>query len=403
MNKSFFVAFVAILLLPIAFGETLSERSFAEMGYESFLVEGPQETGCQEVIFIYPEDIAVEDREIYPVASIGIEFGPIQEGKTDVNLSLNQQPVASLSTEDFKCREELCWERLSLPKQFLEEEENSLVVCMGTGNSIMNMLLSNESRIGLYKAADFLDESAFVTRAEKTELVIGEKTTINIVLHNQGSDSAFAEIKFARPLAEDKNAFSVVEGDAYFTGIVGAGEQAKISYVLKPRISATMTLPPAIVYYENEFGELESKFGNLVTLNVRQPERKIEAFIVKEEETVLIGQPIEVQLGIKNVGSDPLYDLSVEIEGDVSISQQKTLIESIKPKETKYLPFTLSGTETGKFAIGCTISYIDQNLSESFCQQSFVEFRQQEIGPEIYAAIFLVAIAVIVYIYIMRS
>ena len=58
------------------------------------------------------------------------------------------------------------------------------------------------------------------------------------------------------------------------------GETVEISYVVKPRVPVHMTLPPAIVYYENEFGEQEAKFSNLVSLDVRQPERKIEAFIV---------------------------------------------------------------------------------------------------------------------------
>ncbi len=401
MNKLFLIAFFAFLLLPAAFGETIFERSFSEMGYEPFLVEGAQKTGCQEVKFIFPE-FGVEGK-IYHIASVGLVLGPIQEGKADVNVSLNNSQIAGLAMQDFKCSEGLCWERVGLPEDKLTREENSLQVCMKTGNSITSILLSSDSKVGLYKAADFLDESAFRMLPEKTSLVIGEKIEIKIVLHNQGSDGTFAEIQYARPLAEDKNAFSVVEGDNYFTGFVEAGEQVEISYVVKPRLAVPMTLPPAIVYYENQFGEQESKFSNLVTLDVREPERKIEAFIVKEEEAALVGQPIEMRLAVKNIGSDPLYDLSVELQADLSISQQEKEIAAIQPKETRFLPFTVSSLEAGKFPIGCTVTYLDLNVSESHCQNSFALFSQPGIGLEIYAGLALVAIAVIVYLYIMKT
>lgn len=410
MNKLTLICLVAFLLLPAASGESLFERSFAEMGYEDFLVEGAQKRGCQPILFLYPDNIDIQGEEIYPIASIGLLLGPVQQGKIDVNVSLNGNRIAALSILDFKCaaktccgRKSLCWERLALLKSLLQEEENTLEVCLGTGNSITSILLSGESKVGLHKAADFSGENAFRVQAEKNDLVIGEKTTIRILLHNQGSASTTAKIEFARPLAEDKNAFSVVEGDTYFTGVVKAGEEVEISYVVKPRVAAYMTLPPAIVYYENEFGELESMFSNLVSLNVREPDRKIEAFIVKEEENAFVGQSIEMRLAVKNVGSDPLYDLSVDLVGEVSISQQERGIAAIQPKETRYLPFTVSSPEAGKFPIGCTVTYLDLNVSESHCKDSFVLFALPSIGPEIYAGIALVAIAVAVYIYLMKS
>jgi hypothetical protein len=274
---------------------------------------------------------------------------------------------------------------------------------MQTGNSITRILLSDESKIGLYKTADFSGKSDFQMVAEKTDLVIGEKTTISIILHNDGSDLTAAEIKFARPLAEDKNAFSVVEGDTYFTGIIKAGETKEISYVIKPRIATQMTLPPAIVYYKNEFGETEQKFSNLVTLRVREPERKVEAFIVKNSESTLVGQPVQMTVAIKNVGRDPVYDLSLDMQSNADLSQNETEIGTLMPKETKYLPFTAMSSMAGNYPIGCTVTYNDANIVESKCLNSFVEIVQQGISPAIYIGIILIAVALIVYIYIMHG
>jgi len=401
MNKLIFIALTALLVMPLAVGETVFERSFAEMGYESFLVDGAQKRGCQEVNFLFPETLT--EGKIYPIASIGLELGPIQEGKIDVNATLNGEKVAGLELQDFKCQGEKCWERLALPEEKLLEQENSLEICLGTGNAITSITLSNESTVGIYQTAEFSDESSFVVEVESTNLIMGEKTTVKILLHNQGSGSTFVRIEYARPVAEDKNSYSVVEGDNYFSGIINAGETVEISYVVKPRKAVHMTLPPAIVYYENEFGETESRFSNLVELEVREPEKKIEAFFVKEKEAVFVGQQIAMKLVIKNIGLSTLQDFRISLVGDTDFSQTEHYISTIMAKETRELAFTASSLETGKFQLGCEVSYVDQSAEESQCQPSFVEFKEQETNPLIYVAVAFVAIAVIVYIYIMKS
>lgn len=403
MNKFLAIALLAIFFAQFACAETVFERSFKEMGYGGFSLDGPLVEGCTEVTFIFPEGKA-EIKENYSIASIAAEFSPVNEKKADLNVFLNNSKIAELTQNDFKCSKSLCWERLFLPKGLLKEEKNSLRICMKTGHSIIRMKLSDESKIGLYKTADFSGKSDFRMIAEKTELVIGEKTEISIILHNGGSDLTAAEIKFARPLAEDKNAFSVVEGDTYFReGTIKAGETIKIIYVVKPRVAATMTLPPAIVYYKNEFLEQESKFSNLVTLNVREPERKVEAFIVKTSESALVGQPVEMALAVKNVGRDPVYDLSIDMQSNADLAQDSSEIGTLLPKETKYIPFTAMSGMAGKFPIGCTIVYNDTNSVESKCLDSFVEFLPQEISPAIYGGIVLIAVALIAYAYIMHG
>lgn len=403
MNKCFFAIIIALAALPIASGETLFERNLGEMGYESLAIEGAQKTACQEIKFVYPTEIDFLDKEISPIASIGLEIGPVQEGKMDANVFLNGQGISTqVERKDFKCTGKKCWERITLPKETLKKEENTLKICLTTGNSISRITLLKESGIGLYKTADFSEENSFTMQAEKTEIVIGEKTEIKILLHNQGGALTNAKIQFARPLAEDKNAFSIVEGDTYFEGEIGPGEEIEITYVVKPRIAVHMTLPPAIVYYENAFGEEESKFSNLVPLNVREPERKIEAFIVKEQENAFVGEPITLKIAVKNVGSDPLYNLDLEIDSEARISQKNKKIEAIQPKETKYLSFNASSLEAGKTPINCKVTYLDINVSESLCQSSFVEFKHHQIDPAIYAGLILVAIAIAAYVYITK-
>ena len=401
MNKLYLLFGVILLLSPVCFGEALFEREFGEMGHEAFLIEGAEKTGCKEVIFLFPEGIDITNTEVYPIASIGLEQGPVQEGKFDVNANLNDVNLAILNEKDFMCSEGTCWERIIIPKKMLLEEENRLEICLGTGNTITSLNLVSKSKIGLYKSEDFSGENAFRAIAEKNELVRGEKTRINMLLHNQGSAPSTVEIKFARPLAEDKNAFSVVEGKTYFTGVVKPGEIIEISYVVKPKISTYFALPPAIVYYKNVFGETESKFTNPVFLSVREPETKIEAFIVKDAEEAFVGENIGMKIAIKNVGNDPLYDLAVKIESEIS-PEGTRVIEAINPKETVYVEFNGNSFEAGKYSVGCIISYIDLNAEKNSCIESFVEFKERGIGPEVFAGLALVIVAVIIYVYITR-
>ncbi len=401
MNKLLATIFLFSLLAASASAAPLFERTFAEMGYGNFAVEEAEQTGCQNLQFILPE--LKTTVRTYPIASLGFELHPVQEGIIDLNISLNGELIAQLDAEDLRCNEGICWHRLWLPEEKGEWiAENALHACIGTGNSITRIVLSNQSKIGLYQTADFRSKSAFRVEAEKTQLVIGEKTKIKISIHNQGSAAAGVEMKFARPVAEDKPAFSVVEGKNYFEGSIDAGEQKEIAYIIKPRKAIQMTLPPAIIYYKNEFGEQESKFSNLVTLQVREPERKVEVFLVKGKETAIVGQAIDLQLAVRNVGRDPLFDLSVETTLPAGLSfaaEPEKEIIALPPNQTQLLSFSVISSSEGRFPIGCKIVYTDLNAEESKCQDSYIVFQQPGISPMIYGGIGLALIAVIVFIY----
>ncbi|RLG17967.1 hypothetical protein DRN67_04685 [Candidatus Micrarchaeota archaeon] len=403
MNKLYLSAFFAVLIASAAGAETLFERSFQQMGYGVFAVEGAGETGCTEIPFLFPADINALAEGIYPIASVGVEFWPVRHGTADLNVYLNGDKIAGLVVGDFKCSARGCWERLFLPQEKLLQEENTLRVCMQASDSITKLTLLNNSMVGLYKTADFLRDGAFQMLAEKQEVVIGEKVKITVLLHNKGSASAFAEVRHARKLAEDKNAFFVVEGKTSFKGFVKAGEQIEFSYVIKPRVLGSITPPPAVLYYKNEFGEEEAIFSNLTPVAVREPERKVEAFIVKQVEVGRAGKAIELQLAVKNVGSDPLYDLVVELQLPQELHFVKAAqreINALQPNQTELLPFSVASSSEGRFAIGCTVEYVDLNVTESKCSDSSVEFKEPEISPTLYVGMGLTILAVLIYLYL---
>ncbi|MBN2066926.1 MAG: hypothetical protein JW744_00480 [Candidatus Diapherotrites archaeon] len=401
MNKWIFIAAIAVLIAGNAAGLGLFERSFQDMGYESFSVQGANKRSCTEIEFLFPQDINAMDSEIYPIASLGFELGPVQ-GQIDANAHLNGSRVAGLGIEDLKCSSGQCWERLALPKDALLKEENTLRVCIKTSNSVVEAVLLDSSAVGLYRTADFSKEDAFRVEAEKKDVLIGERVRINVSIHNYGSDTALAEVRYARRLAEDKNAFVVVEGTAYFEGTVKQNETREFSYEIKPRVLGSITMPPAILYYENEFGEGEQKFANLVQINVREPEIKVDAFLAKSRETAPVSEPIELELAVRNQGKDTLYGLAVELElpqGLELLGQPETSIEALAPGQTELIKFRVSSTSAGKFPIGCKIEYVDLNAEETFCRDSFVAFEEPGISPLIYGGIAMAVIALAVYLY----
>jgi len=406
LHKGIFLLLI-IALAGSGAGKTLFARSFVEMGYQDFTVDGPNRSACTTAKFLLPADVNAESPAAYPILSLAVDFGPVARGAADVNAFLNGEKIAQIAVKDFRCNGALCWERIALPKEKLNLlGENSIDACLETTDSVAKAVLKGESMIGLYNTADFSGGNAFAASAQKESLVIGEKTKITLSLHNRGSAAAFAEIRHARPVASDKNVFFVVEGDTRAETFVKAGETASISYIIKPRVAGKIRMPPPIVYYKNEFGEEEQQFGNVIELDIREPERKIEAFIVKQKEANTAGTKIDLLLAVKNVGRDALYDLAADLKlpAELLLLQQPEIwIPEIEPQATVYIPFSVSSGKAGKFQVNCTVTYTDANITETKCENSFVEFNEGSISPIIYIGAIMLIIGVGAYAYIMRG
>ncbi len=402
MNKWHLVFLLLILFANSAFGAMVFERSFGEMGHDALVVEGPGERACLEIPFVFPQDVNFMAGENYPIASLQLQLLPVRGKNFYVDVKLNDENVGTFFTESFFCQEE-CWLRVFLPKELLEEVENELKVCLKNSADVSESVLGKESMIGIYHTVDFFREDAFEETVERSEIVIGEKVKITMLLHNDGSASSFVEMKHARALAEDKEAFVVVDGNTYFKGFVKPGETVAITYTIKPRVLGPISLPPAIVYYSNEFGEPQQRFGKMVTINVKEPERKVNAFVVKESEINRVGTTTQLQLAVKNNGRDPLFNLGIHLtlpEGLSLIEEPDGLIDVLQPDETRYLDFSARALQPGEYKIGCSVTYIDLNASESKCEQLTLLFEEQEIPAELWIGLALVIIAVVVYLYI---
>ncbi|MDD5163325.1 MAG: NEW3 domain-containing protein [Candidatus ainarchaeum sp.] len=413
MKVKLLLACLLILLFAgFASAETVFEKNFQELGYQNFSVDSPGSTACTFVDFGFPSDQNAFSNGNYPILSLNSDFSPVASEAAKIDVNINNAPLAEKKTTEFKCNGTECWSRIWLPKENLLEGTNRLDICLHASNSTASINLKNSSKIGLYKTAQFGKQypfktaDYFTTTADKSEMVIGDTTKVTVNLHNAGSGPAEIELKYARPIAEEKKAFVFIEGKAYAQGTIEPGSDIKIDYVIKPRVIGSITLPPAAVYYTNEFGEQEVIFSGQATIKIREPEKKVDAFIEKEKEINQLGQTVPLVLNVTSRGKDRLYNIEASIIAPPGISitgtQTKT-IETIAPGETIQLSFDATASQAGTFDIGCKLVYSDFNFAESKCENSKLVFEQPGIGLEIIAVIILVIIGIAVYVYIMKS
>jgi hypothetical protein len=413
MFKKIFLAFCLLaFFVQIASAETVFEKNFQDLGYSNFSIDSPNSTACTFIEFDFPSDYNIFAKENYPILSLNADFLPVASEAAKLDVNINGVPVAETKSTEFKCADNQCWRRIWLPKENLASGTNRADICLHSSNSTAAINLKNASKIGLYKTAQFgksypfTTADYFVTTADKDEIVIGDKVKITVSLHNAGSGPADIELKYARPIAEEKKAFVFIEGKAYAQKTIAPGTGIKIDYVIKPRVLGSITLPPAAVYYVNEFGEDEAIFSSQATIKVRDPEKKIDAFIGKEKEIYQLGQTVPLTLNVTSRGKDRLHNIEVSINTppEISILGDKTrTIETIASGETIQFNFDATASQAGSFDIGCKLVYPDLNYAEIKCENSKLVFEQPGISLEIIAVIVLVIIGIAVYIYIMKS
>ncbi len=404
--KNALILFLALaMLVSQVSAATVFERSFQEMGYNDFELQGAQKSGCTGIKFVFPEEVEFLTGENNVIVSLNMGLFPIKGKNFYVEVRPNLRETGTYTTENLVCAE-TCWLRATLPKETLKEGENELDICLNNSVDVTKSVLYNKSTVGVYKTANFSAEDSFIEIAEKENLVLGEKTKITLLLHNKGGDSANVELKHARPLAEYKDAYVVVEGSTQFSGKINAGETVRVEYTIKPEVIGSISLPPAILYYDNEFGEKQQKFAKMTTIRVAEPEVKVNAFVIKEKEINKAGDTVSGRIAVKNEGQDTLSNLRVYIdiaEGLSLIEEPGTLIDTLQPGETKYLEFNARAVLPGEYAIGCKVSYSALGAKETNCNKSTFIFEKPEIPLDLFAGLLLVGIAIVTYLFIQFS
>jgi len=409
--RLFFVVLLVLLLANAAFATVLEEVPFNTLGHEDFIIEGTNQSNCTEIEFFNFSDL---NNAINPVLSLHVEFLPIQSKDSQVTIFLNSQykELAELRGTDFHDG----WARVEVDNNKLMEK-NMLKVCGKTSQAVTGLQIKSDSLIGFYLKPDFRKENAFTLSVPEKSIKLGEEFEVKATLHNYGEVGTALLLKYRREeLERETPETELVRGDTRLDAFVpkcserdsnGAcispGE-IEFSYFLRPEKAGQISLLPSIAEYTNIFGETEVIESDRPNIFVEEPEKKIRAFIRLEKGTYNAGESADFTLIVSNISTEPVPNVGVFLNAfglEVVQGKRSETIELLQPKESIERSFKVTSNSSGKFDVGCKITYLEEELIESECLAAPIEFKEKSIDLGIVAGAFLFIVGAAVFIYIM--
>ena len=409
MKKSVLILAIFVMFAASAAATTYKETTLRNLGYPNFDVEGVGMQKCTGVEFLKTTDLNFETQ---PIFSVHAEFLPVAGKQDEVNVFFNNSldPIAALKPKDFVNG----WARVTMPFAGFEEK-NHINICVRTGDSGNKIVIHNDSIIGYYAKADFEEEGAFYITVTPASPDLLDDFRVDVVLKNYGVEDANVVLKYRKDYLERETPETqLVKGKTILmTRIDGCTERDELgrctnphevtfAYYLRPKIKGMISLLPAVVEYTNPFGETTVLESNRPDVIIREPEIKVKAFVQIPDQEIIEGQNIGAIIIVTNEGARTLQNIEVKVLNNrLGLGgSDKALIDVLEGKETKEFPFTLKAIESGKQEIGCTITYLDQNLLKTGCTSAVVEVKKPYIPIEVIAGALLTIAAAAFFAYL---
>jgi uncharacterized cupredoxin-like copper-binding protein len=395
--KKTVVALALVLLAVAASAETITQSSFQTLGFEALENNAPNESKCQN--FVLFKDLNKNTDEFFTVVSLHALFEPIASADANITVFLNSETEALASGKATEFRNN--WLRIRLPNEKLREQ-NTLKICLNNSSSTVRTVVETDSLYGTYKMAEFTPEN-FVKTVSTNKPQWGQEFTLTVSLQNTGSEKADVLIQYEKPGISFKH-LAFLKGETEFNGSIEPGETASFSYTMKSTKVGPFTLPAAIVFFTNEFGEEEKLVSNYPVIEVKEPDIKIQAVVLNKttEKKLVPGKEIPLEVLLTNYGQFEISNIALilpEQEGMVLNGQRNQTIPSLKPGENKTVPFTVTPTTAGTYTIGCKLAYLDFEITGVDCESTRVFVENDSFPIEYLGGIGLVIIAILVYLY----
>jgi len=416
MKKSYVTLCIVALFVLFSgvSAEVIIESELSELGYSGFGVKGELEEKCVNYILDYPLIEGTPEFNLqYVIFSIHAEFLPQEDRFAEVNVFLNGDvnAVAELNPTAFLGG----WARVELPKKKLRAS-NTVRVCAKTSKETNEITILGDSIIGRYRTLDFPKDVGLTVVVSNRMPTVNERFIVTVTLRNYGSEAADVSLRYRRPnLDERTSEFEIVSGETSWDGTIGACKvrdensfcempaEVSFAYVAKIARAVQFTMLPAIVEYENVFGETVLRESNRVVVDVQVPEISVNPFFATEREKTIVGEVNPIRLVVKNQGQDRLENIDVFFEpgeGLLVFGEEKRRITTIMPGEVVQFDVNVTAEHAGNYKMGCKLQYIDYNAVESDCRELELEFEQGAVDTMIIGGVVLVLIAILVYGYI---
>ncbi|HZX20025.1 MAG TPA: hypothetical protein VFF13_03355 [archaeon] len=400
--------FASIILLSyITVAGTVEEFSFKSQGYQDFYIEGFDSYDCKQYDFVFNSDI---NATVFPIFSLDFEFLPKPGKDAKITVFLNDgNAIAELKPGIEKQTGKT---RIWLPKEKLKSQ-NNIKVCGQTAFTANQVRIVADSTLGIYTTPYFPKENGFVLELEKHSLIVGEPFRMEAIARNYGSEDAQVELTYRRgELEENTPEITILSGKTTNNGVVPKCERRddlgecikpgeyKIVYTASANRAVPFSLLPAIMTFENIFGETSKIETNRPEVEAFEHAHILSAQIFLDNDSPFAGDVIPIVLNVKNIGNVPVSNVVVKLDTGLEVigGESKT-IGVVEPGKTEKVEFSAKGLIEGEYTLGCSVSYNQKTLE---CSEGTVSLEAPSLlSNELLfgLAFVLIAIAVFSYFY----
>ncbi|MBN2126836.1 MAG: hypothetical protein JW703_00415 [Candidatus Diapherotrites archaeon] len=410
MGKKFVLIFFLLLSLSVFAQET--ELVFSDLGYSGIVFDSLNESKCIEMDFMSD----VNSFQLIPVFSLHFDFFGQKNNTSFASVYLNDSLInefssfelANISGSDTSVNG---WKRIYVPSDAIKKS-NKLKICAKTSNSSPKIEFFSDSFFGWYSAPAIEREKSFEMNL-LDEAVAGKDLTVLITLKNYGAVEQKVSVIYRKSELENRTPWvKFVSGKSTFSGTVPPCSEwnsfgcvkpgeATFSYLIRIGKVGKLSLLPAILEYENFFGDKISGIeSNRLYLDVVAPKVELAPILVVPDSTHFIDSEIPIKLIVKNIGvvDAPSINLSLFSSPELSVSATSFESFELKAAESKEFDLILLSSVEGIHSIECNALIPDYLLSFN-CEKTMIAFENPGVPLELIASAVLAIIGIIVLIY----
>ena len=383
------LAILSILFTP-AYGKILFERSLEEFGYES--VEAITEQ-CKEYMVVMP------DLNGYPFLTLFVNFIPENTGSASVESYLNGKLLAKVYANEFGCagQEGYCVAYIPMEGPLITPE-NTLKICLRPSESIVKIILSNKSKIGIYtmgvfKKSDF--KKCVVsgnTCLEHYSAVLGEDLNVRVSVRNSGNEDANIIVEALRAIAGESETKQEI-GKLTFSATIKPQEERSFYYTVRVKQLTKFNLPPSALYYTDEFGRKHAVFSNTVTITPKEKPDIVAMLFTKD----INNNTARISVVVSNNSGVEIKEAEVILLSDSLKELPEKQTVSISPRGSSTIDFMVENVQGAR--VTCAVDVKDYNMQVK-CNTIELAGEEFDILPIAIASVFLIIFAVIVFLYL---
>ncbi|MFH0955034.1 MAG: hypothetical protein V1777_02935 [Candidatus Micrarchaeota archaeon] len=398
-KQAILISLLMVLVLSAAQSKTIAEQTFSELGFAQFQNEAALTTACNDFALI--SNANQIQPGFYSVLSLHVQALPLasDDSSIDVFLNDNQTVLETAKATDFKNG----WWRLYLPNEKLQQS-NAVRVCLNTSATTTKLVLLSDSLYGVYQLPEF-KSGDFVKIVSNTNPLVGQEFDSTVTLHNSGSEGVDVNVLYKKPDVEFRY-LAFVRGQSGFFGRIEPDQTISFAYTTKATQQIPATLPAAVLFYTNEWGETVQLVSNYPVMRVENPLSQIDAIVLNKsnQKQFVENQSIPFQIAVTNTGITDVSNISIVLDSSQILNEwtgqpSEFNVEILKAGETKYLDFSVTPNRNGNFQIGCLTRYLSVPIVQTSCQSAELTVEPKPFPIEFIAGIVLAVLAVLIFLF----